>query len=88
MLRPYLVRRAKETETALPLKMWDTSINKVQKIYNAEPMVKTRAFFPNHLSTEYFTQWDEFPHGTHDDGPDATVSCMLALDRMRRHFVV
>jgi hypothetical protein len=89
VIRPYLRTRAKELKINIGmLKMVPTTENKIQKIYNMEPTIKKRVFFADHLSTMYLAQWDEFPHGTHDDGPDSTVSMIEQYERFGRGFMI
>lgn len=85
---PFLRKRARERGIALPLKEVNQSKNKVQRIMNAEPIVKRRTLFERSIPTHYFKQWDEFPYGEHDDGPDSTVGIFDQFESKKEAFVV
>ena len=86
VLLPYIRLMEKEKKIKMPIKMRPETKNKVQKIYSASTMVETRVFFAEHLGNQYFTQWDEFPHGNHDDGPDSTVSLIVNHEKASKGF--
>jgi len=86
VLLPYLKKIAKERNITVPLRTFTQTANKIQRIYNLEPVIKTRTFFASHLSTTYYNQWDNFPFDSHDDGPDATCGAILAFERSKKAF--
>ena len=88
VILPYMRVVEKEKGIHFPVKMRPETKNKVQKIFNASPTIMTRVFFADHLGTQYFSQWDEFPHGNHDDGPDSTVSMIIAYEKANKGFMI
>jgi hypothetical protein len=79
---PYLREKAKELDIHLPLRLITQTHNKERRILHAQPVVSDRTFFADHLSHQYFSQWDDFPKPTaHDDGPDATVGCIEYFEK-------
>jgi predicted phage terminase large subunit-like protein len=85
---PFLKRRAKERGVSLPLKQVSQSKNKVQRILNAEPIIKRRTLFEASLPAHYFSQWSEFPYGSHDDGPDSTVGVLEQFESKKEAFAI
>ena len=84
---PYIKLAARNAGVALPLQEFTQTQNKIQRIYHAEATVMQRVFFEARLSHAFLTQWDEFPMGSHIDGPDSTVSAIAGIDRARAMFM-
>ena len=59
--------------------------NKITRILSTEPLTEAKHIrFARHLlktCPEYFRQWDDFPTGDHDDGPDATEGVVRILEK-------
>lgn len=84
VMAPFIKEKAKKSGVAMPLYVMTEKTNKIQCIMNAEPVVKNRMFFSTNLPVNFFDQWDEFPTGSHDDGPDAVARLLELLEKYRK----
>lgn len=68
-------RREKEDDVIIKIPFYDIvqTDNKIKRIFTIEPkVINGWILFNETLSETFMTQFDEFPKGDHDDGPDAT----------------
>lgn len=84
---PELQRQRKERKEQL--KFWQVDFerhrardNKQDRIASLEPATRGWLYFAEGLSPELFAQFDDFPAGLHDDGPDAVQG---VFDALRKH---
>jgi len=86
ILVPEIKSRAAERGVSVPLKQFNQSKNKAQRIMNAEPVIHNRTFFAKQLHPLVLAQFGDFPLG-HDDAPDSIIAVVEQFEKTGRRIM-